>query len=152
MENLLTLHLGNLTPEKMRRSHLMIQSDAISCVSSGFVSGCSTSRSQRSQAQVKALPSSVSIVRDLEEEKERLTELIGVMEVREEQLLEQVEEMGTAKERAEKKLKDKENILVKRDTQDHWGRKLKNTLLLTAAFEAVHQGIQQEIFSSHFTL
>ena len=90
----------------------------------------------------------MSIVRDLEEEKERLTELIGVMEVREEQLLDQVEEMGASKERAEEKLRDKENILVRKHAQDQLGRKLKNTLLLTAAFGAVHQAIQQEMVTS----
>ena len=52
-ENLLRLHLSNLTPERMRRSHLMIQSDATSCVSSGFVSGYSTNESWKSQTQVK---------------------------------------------------------------------------------------------------
>jgi len=147
-ENLLRLHLSNLTPERMRRSHLMIQSDATSCVSSGFVSGYSTNESWKSQTQVKALPSSVTLVRDLEEEKERLTELIGVMEVREEQLLDQVEEIGAAKEKAEEKVRDTERILVERDARDQLGRKFKNTLLLTAAFGAVHQAIHQEMVTS----
>ena len=95
-----------------------------------------------------ALPSSVTLVRDLEEEKERLTELIGVMEVREEQLLDQVEEIGAAKEKAEEKVRDTERILVQRDARDQLGRKFKNTLLLTAAFGAVHQAIHQEMVTS----
>ena len=77
-----------------------------------------------------------------------MTELVGVMEDREEQLLEQVEEMESAKEKAEVRAKEKEDILIRRDKQDNFGRRLKNTLLLTAAFGVVHQAIQQDVATS----
>ena len=84
-------------------------------------------------------------LRELQEETERLSELIGVMEVREEQLLEQVEEVGIAREKAEEKVREKENLLVTREQKDQLGRRVKNALLLTAAFGAVHQAIQQDM-------
>ena len=52
-ENLMRLHLSISTPESMRRPQLMISNDATSCVSSGFVSGCSANQSHKSQTQVK---------------------------------------------------------------------------------------------------
>ena len=79
------------------------------------------------------------------EETERLSELIGVMEVREEQLLEQVEEVGIARDKAEEKVKEKEEELLISEQKDQMGRRVKNALLLTAAFGAVHQAIQPEL-------
>ena len=67
------------------------------------------------------------------------------MEEREEQLLEQVEEVGIARKKAEEKVKEKENLLVSREQKDQLGRRVKNALLLTAAFGAVHQAIGQEM-------
>merc|ERR1711915_32232 len=96
--------------------------DVMSSTSSGFVSGSSNSRGQRSHPLVTttALPSSAKLILELEEEKERLTELVGVMEDREEQLLEQVEEMESVKEKAEARTKETEDILNRRDKQDFW--------------------------------
>ena len=67
------------------------------------------------------------------------------MEVREEQLLEEVEEVGIARDHAEKKVKEKEDELLTREQKDQLGRRVKNALLLTAAFGAVHQAIQPEL-------
>ena len=92
-----------------------------------------------------ALPPYGENVRELKEETERLSELIGVMEVREEQLLEQVEEVGIARDKAEEKVKEKEDELLTREQKDQLGRRVKNALLLTAAFGAVHQAIQPEL-------
>jgi hypothetical protein len=47
-----------------------------------------------------------------------LSELIGVMEVREEQLLEQVEEVVIARDKAEVKVKEKEDELLTREKKD----------------------------------
>ena len=74
-----------------------------------------------------------------------MSELIGVMEVREEQLLEQVEEVVIARDKAEEKVKEKEVELLTREQRDQLGRRVKNALLLTAAFGAVHQAIQPEL-------
>ena len=74
-----------------------------------------------------------------------MSELIGVMEVREEQLLEQVEEVVIARDKAEEKVKEKEDELLTREQKDQLGRRVKNALLLTAAFGAVHQAIQPEL-------
>ena len=65
-----------------------------------------------------ALPPYGENVRELHEETERLSELIGVMEVREEQLLEQVEEVGIARDKAEEKVKEKEDELLTREQTD----------------------------------
>ena len=67
------------------------------------------------------------------------------MEVREEQLIEQVEEVGIARNKAEEKVKEKQDELLTREQKDQLGRRVKNALLLTAAFGAVHQAIQQEL-------
>ena len=74
-----------------------------------------------------------------------MSELIGVMEVREEQLLEQVEEVVIARVKAEEKVKEKEYELLTREQKAQFGRRVKNALLLTAAFGAVHQAIQPEL-------
>ena len=81
----------------------------------------------------------------MQEEAERLSALIGVMEVREEQLLEQIDEIGKARENAEGKVKEKDGIITTLEQKNEIGRKLKNTLLLTAAFGAVHTAIQQDL-------
>ena len=67
------------------------------------------------------------------------------MEVREEQLLEQVKEVGIARDKATEKWKEKEDELLTREQKDQLGRRVKNALLLTAAFGAVHQAIQPEL-------
>ena len=67
------------------------------------------------------------------------------MEVREEQLLEQVEEVGIARDKAEEKVKEKQDELLTREQTNQFGRRVKNALLLTAAFGAVHQAIQPEL-------
>ena len=67
------------------------------------------------------------------------------MEEREEQLVKQVVELGISRKQAEKKIQEKDHLLVIRDQKDQLGRKVKNALLLTAAFGAVHQAIGQEM-------
>ena len=84
-------------------------------------------------------------LRKLQEETERLSELIGVMKVREEQLIEQVEEVGIAREKAEEKVKEKANLITKLEQKDQLGRRVKSALLLTAAFGAIHQALQPEM-------
>ena len=74
-----------------------------------------------------------------------MSELIGVMEVREEQLLEQVDEVVIARDKAEEKVKEKEDELLTREQKDQLARRVKNALLLTAAFGAVHRAIQPEL-------
>ena len=81
----------------------------------------------------------------MQEETERLSELIGVMEVREEQLLVQMEEVGLAREKTEEELKKKDGIISTLEEKNETGRKVKNTLLLTAAFGAVHSALQQDM-------
>merc|ERR1712050_483262 len=110
--------------------------DCVSSISSGFVSG--------DQSNTTGLIVTQD-TRDMREEAERLSELIGVMEVREEQLLEQVEEAGLAKEKAEEKIKEKDWIITRLEQRSEMGRKVKNALLLTAAFGAVHTAIQQDM-------
>ena len=77
--------------------------------------------------------------------------MIGVMEEREEQLVKQVVELGISRKQAEKKIQEKDHLLVIRDQKDQLGRKVKNALLLTAAFGAVHQAIQQEMVMDSFS-
>ena len=84
-------------------------------------------------------------LRKLQEETERLSELIGVMEVREEQLIEQVEEVGIAREKAEEKVKEKANLITTLEQKDQLGRRVKNALLLMAAFGAIHHALQPEM-------
>jgi len=74
-----------------------------------------------------------------------LSELIGVMEVREEQLLEQMEEVELARKKAEEKVKEKHGIISTMEQKNEMGRKVKNALLLTAAFGAVHTALQQDM-------
>ena len=74
-----------------------------------------------------------------------MSELIGVMEVREEQLLEEVEEVGIARDKAEEKVKVNTEEFLTREKKDQLGRRVKNALLLTAAFGAVHHAIQPEL-------
>ena len=74
-----------------------------------------------------------------------MSELIGFMEDREEQLLKKVEEVGIARNKAEEKVKEKEDELLTREQKDPLGRRVKNALLLTAAFGAVHQAIHPEL-------
>ena len=81
----------------------------------------------------------------MQEEATRLSELIGVMEVREEQLLEQMEEMGMARKKAEEEVKKKDGIILTLEHKSEMGRKVKNVLLLTAAFGAVHTAMQQDM-------
>ena len=81
----------------------------------------------------------------MQEEASRLSELIGVMEVREEQLLEQMEELGMARKKAEEEVKKKDGIILTLEHKSEMGRKVKNALLLTAAFGAVHTAMQQDM-------
>ena len=47
--------------------------------------------------------------------------------------------------KAEEKVKEKEDELLTREQKAQFGRRVKNALLLTAAFGAVHQAIQPEL-------
>ena len=92
-----------------------------------------------------AVPTVSHNTRDMQEEAERLSELIGVMEVREEQLLEQMEEVELARKKAEEKVNEKHGIISTMEQKNEMGRKVKNALLLTAAFGAVHTALQQDM-------
>ena len=45
-------------------------------------------------------------------------------------------------------MKEKEEELLTREQKDQMGKRLKNALLLTAAFGAVHQAIQSELVNN----
>ena len=51
--------------------------------------------------------------------------------MREEQLLEQVEEVGIARNKAEEKVKEKENELLSKEQKDQLQRRVKNSLFLS---------------------
>ena len=82
---------------------------------------------------------------ELEQKAERLSDLLGVMEDREEQLTQKVLEVEMSRMVAEERVKEKERMICVNKQKHDIGRKVKNTLLLTAAFGAVHQAIKQEM-------
>ena len=83
--------------------------------------------------------------KEFQAETERLVDLIGVMEEREEQLISEVKDVEISRKHAEDKVKEKDCVLATIEKKDQIGRRVKNALLLTAAFGAVHQAIQSEM-------
>ena len=81
----------------------------------------------------------------LEAEAERLTDLLSVMEDREEQLLGQVRAEAEARTRAEDRARSTEGVLARRKAAEEVGDKMKKVLLLTAAFGAVHSALQHDL-------
>ena len=81
----------------------------------------------------------------LQVEAERLSDLLGVMEEREEQLLGQVRTQETARQEAEFKVKETKLKLARREAADQLGDKMKKVLLLTAAFGAVHSALNNDL-------
>ena len=82
---------------------------------------------------------------ELEQKAERLSDFIGGMEEREEQLKQKVLEVEMYWMVEVESVKEKEQMMLVKDQKYETGRKVKNTLLLTAAFGAVHQAIKHEI-------
>lgn len=108
------------------RNIIMISNpETISTKSSGFISESSS-------------PEIGSRLLDLQTETERLTELVGVMEMREEQLVGQVRSQEEARMEAERELE--------------LGTKMKKLLLLTAAFGAVHSALSHDLVSGSCTM
>ena len=102
------------------RSIIMISNpETISDKSSGFISECSSPEKGPGR------------LLHLQTETERLTELVGVMEMREEQLVGQVRSQEEARREAERQLE--------------LGTKIKRVLLLTAAFGAVHSALSHDL-------
>ena len=81
----------------------------------------------------------------LEAEAERLSDLLSVMEDREEQLLGQVRVEAEARTRAEDRARSTEGVLARRKAAEEVGDKMKKVLLLTAAFGAVHSALQHDL-------
>ena len=141
----LTLTLGG------RRSLLTL---GPSRASSGFGSGCITPELEWSGGEEEdcrlfssegdLLKLSLSArrqpgrIEELEEEAERLSSMVGVLEEREEQLLGQVEQEGAARRSAEQRARALQGGA-------EVGRRLKSALLLTAAFGAAHTALQSEL-------
>ena len=84
-------------------------------------------------------------LKELQSETERLSDLIGVMEEREEQLVSEVKDVEISRKHADEKVKEKDCLLATIEKKNQLGRRVKNALLLTAAFGAVHQAIQSEV-------
>ena len=80
-----------------------------------------------------------------EAEAERLSDLLSVMEDREEQLLGQVRAEAEARTWAEDRVRSTEGVLARRKAAEEVGVKMKKVLLLTAAFGAVHSALQHDL-------
>ena len=88
----------------------------------------------------------------LEAEAERLTDLLGVMEDREEQLLGQVRAEAEARTKAEDRARSTEGVMARRRVAEEVGDKMKKVLLLTAAFGAVHSALQHDLVMGSCTM
>ena len=88
----------------------------------------------------------------LEAEAERLTDLLSVMEDREEQLLGQVRAEEEARRSAEDRVRSTEGALARRRAAEEVGDKMKKVLLLTAAFGAVHSALQHDLVMGSCTM
>ena len=82
---------------------------------------------------------------ELETETERLSDLLAVMEMREEQLVGELRSQQEARRQAERRLTSKL-------AGEELGRKMKKVLLLTAAFGAVHTALQHDILAGACTV
>ena len=96
------------------------------------------------EAEVNTLPGSGRLL-ELETETERLSDLLGVMEMREEQLVGEVRTQEEARREAEGKL-------TRRLAGEDLGGKMKKVLLLTAAFGAVHSAVQHDLLAGTCTM
>ena len=82
---------------------------------------------------------------ELETETERLSDLLAVMEMREEQLVGQVTSQEEARREAERKL-------CRRLVTEELGTNIKKVLLLSAAFGAVHSAVSQDLVTGSCTV
>ena len=71
--------------------------------------------------------------------------MLGVMEMREEQLVGEVRSQEEARREAERRL-------TSRLAGEELGRKMKKVLLLTAAFGAVHTALQHDVLAGTCTM
>ena len=117
---------------------------AMSTTSSGFVSASCTD-TRHSPDHEKQAVITVDQLEKLEAETERLADLLGVMEEREEQLVEQVKEQQEARMVLETRV-------TRRDAADRVGDRMKKVLLLTAAFGAVHSALQHDLVLGSCTM
>ena len=74
-----------------------------------------------------------------------MSDLLGVMEMREEQLVGEVRTQEEARKEAEKQL-------TRKLAGEDLGRKMKKVLLLTAAFGAVHSAVQHDLLAGTCTM
>jgi len=120
--------------------------DAVSTSSSGFASGGFDlpEPSTESSGEILTVRNNFELMK-LQVEAERLSDLLGVMEEREEQLLGQVRTQETARQEAEFKVKETKLKLARREAADQLGDKMKKVLLLTAAFGAVHSALNNDL-------
>merc|ERR1719384_2114174 len=102
--------------------------ETISTTSSGFISNTSQPEKAEAEGEVNTVSGSGRLL-ELELETERLSDLLGVMEMREEQLVGEVRSQEEARREAERRL-------TSRLAGEELGRKMKKVLLLTAAFGA----------------
>ena len=128
---------------------LLVTPDAMSTASSGFFSGTDVNTDMAPVTLCQ--PDQHQPVIDLkqlqllEAETERLTDLLGVMEEREEQLVGEVRSQEQARLLAEEKV-------ARREAADRIGDRMKRVLLLTAAFGAVHTALQHDIMMGSCTM
>ena len=101
-------------------------------------------RNENFPGELQSLRSGLEL-QALEAEAERLTDLLSVMEDREEQLLGQVRAETEARTRAEDRVRSTEGVLARRKAAEEVGDKMKKVLLLTAAFGAVHSALQHDL-------
>jgi len=128
--------------------------DALSTSSSGFVSGgldLPEPSLDSAAGEIQPVKNNFEIM-ELQEEAERLSDLLGVMEEREEQLLGQVRTQETARHEAELKAKETKVQLARREAADQLGDKMKKVLLLTAAFGAVHSALNNDLVMGACTM
>ena len=134
--------------------------ETISTASSGFISNSSQPEKGpgnpflfpsfwllcAGEGELNTLPASGSgRLLELELETERLSDLLGVMEMREEQLVGEVRSQEEARREAERRL-------TSRLAGEELGRKMKKVLLLTAAFGAVHTALQHDVLAGTCTM
>lgn len=120
--------------------------------SSGIGSSIGTKRGTRGYKHKGSEKSPLTKSLDHEAELERLNELVGVMEVREEQLVGEAGRLNKDREEAVQEAKEADRRLEVASGKKSYSDKVKNVLLLTAAFGAVHSSIGSEIAASCFPL
>jgi len=142
-----------LRKQSFAKSIIMLAApDAVSTTSSGFISAGLDLPDQSSGSGELQPVMNTARLNKLEAEAERLSDLLGVMEEREEQLLDQVKFQEVAREEAELKVRETEGKLAKKEAADQIGDRMKKVLLLTAAFGAVHQALQNDLVMGSCTM